>query len=350
MYIFPESINRILVTGGGGFIGGALVRRLLKETKFKIFNIDKLNYVSNLSGINQEIKDLNIPSERYQFLKVDISDYDLTKKSIKIIDPDLVFHLAAESHVDKSIEMPELFIKSNIVGTFNLLTSLIPHWERLPTSRKKNFRFVHISTDEVFGSLGPKGFFSEKSPYDPRSPYSASKASSDHLVRSWHHTYGLPTLITNSSNNFGPWQFPEKLIPVTIKNAISNKPISVYGDGGNIRDWIYVEDHIDALLTVATKGSVGNSYCIGGGKQKTNLEVIDIICDYLDSYNQQNAPHERFKVFTKDRLGHDRRYAIDNKKILEKLSWSPKYDFKDSLFKTIKWYLQNRDFLNIINN
>ncbi len=348
MNIFPNSIKRILVTGGAGFIGGALVRRLLKDTSVKVFNLDKLTYASDINGITKIISDLNITAERYELLKVDLFDLNATQAAIKLSNPDIVFHLAAESHVDRSISRPLKFLESNIIGTFNLLESLRLHWEGLKGFRKNDFRMIHISTDEVFGSIDADNLFSESTPYDPKSPYSASKASSDHLVKAWNHTYGLPTLITNSSNNFGPWQFPEKLIPVIIKQAISNKPIPIYGDGKNIREWIYVEDHIDALLAVATKGCIGNSYCIGTGHQKTNLEIVDLVCNYLDSYIKTNAPHNRLKTFVKDRPGHDREYGLDSSKIRQQLNWKAKHDFNESLLKTVEWYLENINFLNNI--
>ncbi len=339
MIAFSKPINRILVTGGSGFIGGTLVRRLLKETSHKVFNLDKLGYASNLEVVNNEF-DL----DRYQLLNIDLANHKDTKDTIDFIDPDIVFHLAAESHVDRSILDPRIFLEANIIGTFNLLESLVPHWKSLSSSRKDSFRLIHVSTDEVFGSLGITGLFSEESPYDPSSPYSATKAASDHLVKSWFQTYGLPTIITNSSNNFGAWQLPEKLIPVIILSAISKENIPIYGDGKNIRDWIYVEDHIDALIKVALNGTIGESYCIGGGQEKSNEEIVELICNILDSHNKLNAPHNRFKVFVNDRPGHDRRYAIDNQKIIKELNWSPKHDFSKAMLCTVKWYLENIDW------
>ena len=341
MINFPKSINRILVTGGSGFIGGTLVRRLLKETSLKIFNLDKLGYASNSNVINDSF-DL----KRYQLLNIDLANLEETRRAINLIDPDIVFHLAAESHVDRSIEGPRRFLEANIVGTYNLLDVLLTHWESLPPSRKDAFKLIHISTDEVFGSLGAKGLFSEESPYNPSSPYSATKAASDHLVKSWFETFGLPSIITNSSNNFGAWQLPEKLIPVIILNAISKKSIPIYGDGQNIRDWIYVEDNVDALLKVALQGRLGESYCIGGNQEKSNEEIVELICNLLDRYNNSNAPHNRFKVYVKDRLGHDRRYAIDSKKISKELGWHPKHDFLTAIKSTIKWYLNNINWCN----
>ena len=338
---FSQYLNRVLITGGSGFIGGTLIRRLLKNTKLNIFNLDKFGYASN-SEIHNQFNKLS----RYKLLKVDLSNFEDTKMAIKVADPDIVFHLAAESHVDRSIAGPRIFLESNIIGTFNLLEALMPHWESLSMARKDNFRLIHVSTDEVFGTLGASGQFCEESQYSPNSPYSATKASSDHLVNSWHQTYGFPSIITNSSNNFGPWQLPEKLIPVIIINALLNKPIPIYGDGKNIRDWIYVEDHINALIKVALNGRIGDKYCIGGGQEKSNLEIVDLICKFLDYENKSNAPHSRLKLYVKDRLGHDKRYAINSKKIKEELNWKPKYDFSDAIISTIKWYTNNIDWCN----
>ena len=341
MSLFSKNIETILITGGSGFIGSNLVRKILKETDIKVYNLDKLSYASN-DSISKEYKESN----QYEFLKVDLYNEEDTKDAIKVSNPDLVFHLAAESHVDKSISEPNDFIKSNIVGTFNLLEGLLSHWDSISENRKKFFRLLHISTDEVFGSIKDGHLFSEETPYDPRSPYSASKASSDHLVRAWSNTYGLPSIITNSCNNFGPWQFPEKLIPVIIKNALYSKSIPIYGDGSNIRDWIYVDDHIDVLLEIIKKGTIGDSYCIGSGQQKTNEEVVQIICNFLDFYNKENAPHARLKKYIKDRPRHDKKYAIDNTKIINTLKWNPKYDFNKGIDLTVKWYLNNLEWLN----
>tara|TARA_Y100001968_G_scaffold59618_2_gene50615 strand:- start:459 stop:1502 length:1044 start_codon:yes stop_codon:yes gene_type:complete len=341
MIPFSKSTNKVLVTGGSGFIGGTLVRRLLKETSLKIFNLDKLGYASNSNVINDSF-DL----KRYKLINIDLVNLKETQRVINLIDPDIVFHLAAESHVDRSIQGPRRFLEANIIGTFNLLDSLLTHWESLPLWRKDSFKLIHVSTDEVFGSLGKEGLFNEESPYNPSSPYSATKAASDHLVKSWFKTFGLPSIITNSSNNFGAWQLPEKLIPVIIMNAITKKPIPIYGDGQNIRDWIYVEDHVDALLKVALHGRVGESYCIGGNQEKSNEEIVELICHFLDKYNETNAPHNRFKINVKDRLGHDRRYAINIKKISQELGWYPKYDFEIAIESTVKWYLNNIDWCN----
>ncbi len=339
MILFPSKIKSILVTGGSGFIGSALIRKLLSETNIKIYNLDKLGYASgSLNKIKQ--------SKQYQLLNVDLYNKDDTNRAIQSSNPDLVFHLAAESHVDRSISTPEHFLNSNVIGTFNLLDELLHHWKNLTLERKNYFRIVHVSTDEVFGSIKGDDFFSEKTRYDPKSPYSATKAASDHLVSSWNNTYGLPAIITNCCNNFGPWQFPEKLIPVIIKNALSNKSIPLYGDGKNIRDWMYVDDHIDALIHVMLKGRVGESYCIGSGHLKTNEDIIEIICNLLDFYKEDNSPHIRLKKYVKDRPGHDLRYAVDNKKITDELNWTPKYDFYESMDFTVKWYINNPKWLN----
>ncbi len=338
MIPIPEHINNILITGGSGFIGSALIRKLLIETNIKIYNLDKLSYAS--------IQKKFIENSRYQMLNVDLCNEYQTKQAIQISDPDLVFHLAAESHVDNSIKSPKQFLDSNIIGTFNLLQELLIHWDSLEKSRKENFRLLHVSTDEVYGSVNDDSLFSELTRYDPKSPYAASKAASDHLVRSWQNTYGLPAIITNSCNNFGPWQFPEKLIPVIIKNCLSSNSIPIYGDGKNIRDWIYVEDHIDALIEVILKAKVGDTFCIGARELKTNEEIIEIVCNLLDIYKKDNSPHIRFKKYVEDRLGHDRKYAIDNKKITQELEWTPKYNFKDAIKLTVKWYLDNPEWLN----
>ncbi|AAZ58726.1 dTDP-glucose 4,6-dehydratase [Prochlorococcus marinus str. NATL2A] len=342
MNLFPENINSILITGGSGFIGTNLISRLLRETTLKIYNLDKINYASNL-----KVFDEHIDSNKYHFLNVDLFNIEDTKNAIRFSNPDLVFHLAAESHVDKSISKPKDFLDSNIIGTFNLLQELRTHWELMSINRQNSFRLIHVSTDEVFGSIKEGFFFSETTSYDPRSPYSATKAASDHLVKAWSNTYGFPAIITNSCNNFGPWQYPEKLIPVIINNALNSKSIPLYGNGQNVRDWIFVEDHVDALIQVMLKGRLGDSYCIGSRQLKTNEEIVNIVCDYLDLYKKSNAPHIRFKKFVKDRAGHDLRYAIDNNKIINELKWSPKYDFYEAIDFTVRWYLDNQNFLSI---
>ncbi len=331
--MFSPVINRILVTGGAGFIGGALVRRLLRETDAIVFNLDKLGYASDLSSIGEH--------PRHQLLKVDLVNAEATAAAIQQADPDLVFHLAAESHVDRSISGPGAFIESNVQGTFNLLQAARNHWEQLPGERKQQFRFQHISTDEVFGSLGATGRFSETTPYDPRSPYSASKAASDHLVRAWHHTYGMPVVLTNCSNNYGPWQFPEKLIPVVILKAVAGESIPLYGDGQNVRDWLFVEDHVDALLLVAQKGQIGESYCVGGFGERSNKEVVLEICNLLDQYRPSDAPYFALVTPVGDRPGHDRRYAIDSSRISSDLGWQPKHSFANGIAATLRWYLDN---------
>ena len=339
--LLPEGINRVLVTGGAGFIGGALVRRLLRDSSATVFNLDKIGYASDLTGIERLGPEAG---QRHQLLRVDLTDADATAAAVRQADPDLVMHLAAESHVDRSIDGPAAFIESNVSGTFNLLQAVRAHWEQLPAERREGFRFHHISTDEVFGSLGATGRFSETTPYDPRSPYSASKAASDHLVSAWHHTYGLPVVLTNCSNNYGPWQFPEKLIPVVILKAVAGEPIPLYGDGANVRDWLYVEDHVEALLLAATRGRLGESYCVGGHGERNNRQVVEAICALLDQQRPSGAPHARLITTVKDRPGHDRRYAIDPTRISTELGWQPRHNFEEGLAVTVDWYLANLDW------
>ena len=346
--------RRILVTGGAGFIGGAVVRRLLRESDALVFNLDKLGYASDLTSI-EALVDAGEPAaatpaaqQRHTLLRVDLTDASATAAAVRQADPDLVMHLAAESHVDRSIEGPAAFIDSNVSGTFQLLQAVRAHWDALPEPRRSAFRFHHISTDEVFGSLGPTGRFSETTPYDPRSPYSASKAASDHLVNAWHHTYGLPVVLTNCSNNYGPWQFPEKLIPVVILKAAAGEPIPLYGDGANVRDWLFVEDHVDALLLAACCGELGRSYCVGGHGERTNKQVVEAICGLLDQLLPAGAPHARLITPVADRPGHDRRYAIDPGRISSELGWRPRHSFEAGLEATVRWYLEHRDWCGLV--
>jgi len=342
----PQGVNRVLVTGGAGFIGGALVRRLLRHTGATVFNLDKLGYASNLTSIELTLAELGAAAHRrHQLQRVDLADAKATAEAVRQADPDLVFHLAAESHVDRSISGPGAFLESNVQGTFHLLQAVRAHWEQLPQERQERFRLHHISTDEVFGSLGPTGRFCETTPYDPRSPYSASKAASDHLARAWHHTYGLPVVLTNCSNNYGPWQFPEKLIPVVILKAAAGAPIPLYGDGQNVRDWLFVEDHVEALLLAARRGRLGESYCVGGAgdhgspSERSNTEVVQLICSLLDSLRPAGAPHSRLITPVADRPGHDRRYAGDASKITRELGWKPRHSFEQGLEATVRWTL-----------
>jgi dTDP-glucose 4,6-dehydratase len=339
------SVRRVLVTGGAGFIGGAVVRRLLSESNAVVFNLDKVGYASDCSGIEATLQGLGSEaSDRYRFMRVDLADGEATAAALREADPDLVMHLAAESHVDRSIDGPGAFLSSNVIGTFALLEAVRAHWSSLPEKRKQGFRFHHISTDEVFGSLGATGRFSETTPYDPRSPYSATKAASDHLVMAWHHTYGLPVVLTNCSNNFGPWQFPEKLIPVVILKALEGEPIPLYGDGANVRDWLFVEDHVDALLLAATQGVPGESYCVGGHGERTNKQVVEAICALLDQLRPQGAPHASLITPVADRPGHDRRYAIDPTRISRELGWQPRHGFAEGLEATVRWYVDHLDW------
>jgi dTDP-glucose 4,6-dehydratase len=336
--------RRILVTGGAGFIGGAVVRRLLSESEALVFNLDKCGYASDLTSIEA----LPQAEARHQLLEVDLTDAAATAAAVQQADPDLVLHLAAESHVDRSIEGPGAFIESNVSGTFHLLQAVRAHWEGLSAERQAGFRFHHISTDEVFGSLGATGRFSETTPYAPRSPYSASKAASDHLVSAWHHTYGLPVVLTNCSNNYGPWQFPEKLIPVVILKAAAGEPIPLYGDGQNVRDWLYVEDHVDALLLAATQGTPGRAYCVGGHGERTNKEVVEAICSGLNDLLPAGAPHSRLITPVTDRPGHDRRYAIDPTRISSELGWQPRHSFEEGLAATVRWYLEHHSWCGAV--
>lgn len=328
--------KKILVTGGAGFIGSALVRKIINESDHEVLNIDKLTYAGHLESLESVCG-----SDRYNLKKIDICDSEQINHVFNEFKPDVIMHLAAESHVDRSIDGSAEFIKTNVNGTHTLLEEAKQYWQKLEGEEKDNFRFLHVSTDEVYGELGKTGFFTEETPYDPRSPYSSSKASSDHLVRAWYHTYGLPTMITNCSNNYGPYQFPEKLIPVVILKALQGKEIPVYGTGENVRDWLYVDDHARALLTVVEKGVPGETYNIGGHNEKQNLEVVHTICDTLDELVAKDSKHKEQISFVTDRPGHDFRYAIDASKIEKELGWTPEETFESGMKKTIKWYLDN---------
>ncbi len=332
---------KILLTGGAGFIGSALVRHLINDTEHQVLNLDKLTYAGNLESL-ASVAD----HPRYRFVQGDIADSALVGQLLNEFQPDALMHLAAESHVDRSIDGPAEFIQTNIVGTYALLESVRRYWSVLPAAAKSAFRFHHISTDEVYGDLhGSDDFFTETTPYAPSSPYSASKAASDHLVRAWQRTYGLPVLITNCSNNYGPFHFPEKLIPLMILNALQGKPLPVYGDGQQIRDWLYVEDHARALLTVVSQGQVGETYNIGGHNEQTNLHVVQSLCDLLEELAPEKpAGLENYRdliTFVTDRPGHDVRYAIDASKIQRELGWVPQETFASGLRKTVQWYLAN---------
>ena len=327
---------KLLVTGGAGFIGSAVVRQAI-AAGHAVVNLDALTYASCLDNV-ASVAD----APGYTFVQGDIRDGALLETVFTEYAPDAVMHLAAESHVDRSIDGPGAFIDTNVVGTYTLLQAARGYWEG--QGKPEAFRFHHISTDEVFGSLGDTGQFTEDTPYDPRSPYSASKAASDHLVRAWHHTYGLPVVLSNCSNNYGPYHFPEKLIPVVILNALAGKPIPVYGAGENVRDWLFVEDHADALLTVVQKGQVGRSYNIGGENEARNIDLVRMICALMDEMVPEGAPHARLITFVTDRPGHDLRYAIDPARMREELGWRPSVTLEEGLRRTLRWYLDNRDW------
>ena len=328
---------KFLVTGGAGFIGSAVIRHLINDTEHEVVNLDKLTYAGNLQSL-KEVSD----SPRYSFEQVDICDVDAVKGVYEKHQPDIVMHLAAESHVDRSIDGPGEFIHTNIIGTYTLLDAARNYYKTLEEEKKKHFRFHHISTDEVYGDLeGTDDLFTETTCYAPSSPYSASKAGSDHLVRAWNRTYGLPTVVTNCSNNYGPYHFPEKLIPLVILNALDGKPLPIYGDGKQIRDWLFVEDHARALVLVATTGKIGETYNIGGHNEKQNIEVVETICSILDKKVPKETPYSKQITFVKDRPGHDHRYAIDASKIERELGWKPQETFETGLEKTVQWYLDN---------
>ena len=337
-------MRTFMVTGGAGFIGSAVIRHLINTVDCSVVNLDVLTYAGNLESL-KDVAD----NPRYHFEQVDICDPFELHRAVERYQPDVIMHLAAESHVDRSIDGPSAFIQTNIIGTYTLLEVARKYWEKLPQEKKPFFRFHHISTDEVYGDLGDgQNGFNESSPYDPSSPYSASKASSDHLVRAWFRTYGLPVVVTNCSNNYGPYQFPEKLIPLMILNALEGKPLPIYGKGDQVRDWLYVEDHVRALYLVATEGKIGETYNIGGHEERSNLEVVQHICDLLEEL-VPNLPegvnHYRDLItFVQDRPGHDKRYAIDPTKIQDELGWVPVETFETGIRKTVQWYLSNRNW------
>jgi dTDP-glucose 4,6-dehydratase len=327
---------RIIVTGGAGFIGSAVCRFLIGETEHDVCNVDKLTYAGNLESLRHVSR-----SSRYRFVQADICDRDTIERVFADVRPQAVIHLAAESHVDRSIDASAEFIDTNIVGTLNLLEASRGHLARGNGMDAQSFRFLHVSTDEVYGSLGPEGRFAETTAYSPNSPYAASKASADHLACAWHATYGIPTMVSNCSNNYGPYHFPEKLIPLAILNGIEGKPIPVYGDGLNVRDWLHVEDHARALYCILTRGRPGEKYNVGASSERTNLDVVSAICDSLDRLNPAGAPHHRLITRVADRPGHDRRYAIDAGKLQRELQWTPEVAFDDGLDATVQWYIAN---------
>ena len=332
---------KILVTGGAGFIGSAVVRHIVRDTDWSVANVDKLTYAGNLESLAEART-----SNRHRHFKVDICDRAALDAVFQEVRPDAVLHLAAESHVDRSIDGAAPFIETNITGTYMLLEATLAHWRTLDETARARFRFQHISTDEVFGSLGATGRFTETTPYQPNSPYSASKAASDHLVRAWHHTYGLPTLATNCSNNYGPYHFPEKLIPLVILRALGGESLPVYGKGENVRDWLHVEDHAEALTLVLRKGRPGETYNVGGDSERRNIDVVRAICTLLDEMlpGSPNRPHEKLIRFVTDRPGHDARYAIDATKIKTELGWRPRHSFEEGLRETVRWFLDNRSW------
>lgn len=350
-----NSKQKILITGGAGFIGSAVIRHLINDTQHSVVNVDKLTYAGNLESL--EVIEAN---ERYAFEKVDICDGVELKRIFNEHQPDIVMHLAAESHVDRSIDGPDEFIHTNIIGTFTFLEQARAYWNGLEDNKKTNFKFHHISTDEVYGDLPHPDesgnsalslpLFTEETPYAPSSPYSASKAGSDHLVRAWHRTYGLPIIVTNCSNNYGPYHFPEKLVPLIILNALEGKPLPVYGKGNQIRDWLYVEDHARALVVVATKGKVGETYNIGGHNEKQNMEVVKTICEILDKLVPLSTKYSALITHVADRPGHDMRYAIDARKIQKELGWAPLETFESGIKKTVQWYLDNQEWCQHIQD
>jgi dTDP-glucose 4,6-dehydratase len=334
-----KTITTTLITGGAGFIGSNLVHYVLDHTADHIVIVDKLTYAGSLLNLERPLKD-----PRVTFVEADIADRGAMEKVFADHRPAAIMNLAAETHVDRSIDGPKAFVDTNVVGTFVLLETARAFLSTLDGGARDGFRFLHVSTDEVYGSLGPTGLFSEETPYAPNSPYAASKASADHLVRAYYHTFGVPVLITNCSNNYGPYQFPEKLIPLMILNAIDGRPLPIYGDGGNVRDWLHVEDHCSGIVLALQRGRPGEKYNIGGGNERTNLHIVDVICDTLDELAPTAAPHRTLKTFVPDRPGHDRRYAIDASKIRSELGWQPRHTFESGLRATVRWYLEHRDW------
>ena len=344
-------MSTIVVTGGAGFIGSAVVRQLVQGGDARVVNVDKLTYAGNLSSLAGVAA-----APAYAFEQVDVCDASAVRRVFETYRPDAVLHLAAESHVDRSIDGPAAFVETNVVGTSVLLEAARRHWAALPAAAAARFRFVHVSTDEVFGSLGAEGRFTEATPYAPTSPYSASKAASDHLARAWHHTYGLPVVVTNCSNNYGPYQFPEKLIPLTILNALAGRELPVYGRGENVRDWLHVDDHARALLAALDRGRPGETYALGGRAERRNLDVVHAVCDLVDEFGDARAPHpgaapRRGLVrFVADRPGHDHRYAIDPSKAERELGWSPQETFETGLRKTVRWYLDHEPWWRAVQS
>ncbi|KAF0183266.1 MAG: dTDP-glucose 4 6-dehydratase [Hyphomonadaceae bacterium] len=330
---------RIMVTGGAGFIGSALVRYLIKEVGAEVLVYDKLTYAGNLASL-----ELVASANNYHFMQADICDAEAVNRAISDFKPNHIMHLAAESHVDRSITGSKTFIETNVMGSFTMLEAARNYWQNLEGADKDKFRFLHVSTDEVYGSLGAEGLFHETTAYDPSSPYSASKAASDHLAKAWHRTYGFPVVISNCSNNYGPYHFPEKLIPLNILNALEGKPLPVYGNGMNIRDWLYVDDHARALHLICSQGRLGETYNVGGNNERTNIDVVRAICTLMDEFRPQNAPHDKLIEFVTDRPGHDARYAIDANKLETELGWHAQESFDSGIEKTVKWYLENENW------